>query len=61
MVDQAREVPGREETSASTPDGLYPDGRRALVALAPSIALPVLTGLLLWVVTFPGGTSPPPT
>jgi uncharacterized membrane protein len=58
MVDQAREVPGREETSASTADGLYPDGRRALVALAPSIALPVLTGLLLWAVAFPGGTSP---
>jgi uncharacterized membrane protein len=47
-------VPGRP----STTDGLCADGRRALVALAPSLALPILAGVLLWAVAFPGGTSP---
>jgi uncharacterized membrane protein len=37
---------------------LCSDGRRALVALAPSIGLPVLAGLALRVISFPGAGSP---
>lgn len=57
---RSRPEPGSAEDDAHPGPGiaLAGDGRRALVALVPSVALPVVAGLVLWLLEVPAAGTP---